>query len=252
MTLRITAVLAIALTIFGGRRAGAVGEQVGRIRGRVVEAGAGTPLQAAIVVVSSSAMIGGARSALTDKNGRFEITNLPPGTYAIEVSYEGTVPFRRTAVVGMGQATPVDIAWSLEQTNVETVAVFERKPLTKPDSTQTGSGFTADVMNRLPTGRSYQSVAQLVPGVSGGANPNIKGGLNLNNRYLIDGLDVTDPVTGTFATNLSFDSTQAVEVLTGGMDAQYNSLAGVINTVSLKGSGEFHSNASFYFNHSKL
>ena len=48
-------------------------------------------------------------------------------------------------------------------------------------------------MNRLPTGRSYQGVAALVPGVSGGANPNIKGGFFRSNRYLFDGLDVTDP-----------------------------------------------------------
>jgi hypothetical protein len=244
--------LCLAVLVATARPAAAVGEQVGRIRGRVFDAGSGAPLRSATVIVRSPAMIGGARVVLTDDKGRFEITNLPPGRYAVEVSYEGTLPITRTALVVTGQATPMEIGWSLEQSGVETVAVSERRPLTKPDSTQTGTVLDADVLRELPTGRSYQSVAQLVPGVSGGANPNIKGGLNLNNRYLIDGLDVTDPVTQTFATNLSFDSTQGVDVMTGGMEAQYNSLAGIINTLSLRGTGEFHANASFYVNHSRL
>ena len=60
-------------------------------------------------------------------------------------------------------------------------------------------------MNRLPTARSYQGSAQLVPGVSGGANPNVKGGFFRSNRYLVDGLDVTDPVTNTFSMNIPFE-----------------------------------------------
>ena len=39
---------------------------------------------------------------------------------------------------------------------------------------------------------------------------------------------------------------------TGGMDAQYNALGGVINVLTMGGSDEFHATASIYANHYKL
>jgi hypothetical protein len=155
-------------------------------------------------------------------------------------------------VVRQGETAPLNVAWSVEAAGAETVSVVEPRPITRPDTAQTGTVLSSDTLNRIPTGRSYQGAAQLVPGVSGGANPNIKGGLLIQNRYLIDGLDITDPVTGTFSTNLNFDSIGSVQVITGGMPAEYNSLGGVINVITLAGSDELHASASIYANHHKL
>src|SRR5262249_28720164 len=126
---------------------------------------------------------------------------------------------------------------------------------TKPDSTQTGSVLTADTQSRVATGRSYQSIALQTAGVAdaaGTGNPTVKGSMLLHNRYLIDGLDITDPVTNTFSANLNFDSIGSVEVLTGGMEAQYNSLGGVINVVTTGGSNEWHVDSSVYVNNTKF
>jgi outer membrane receptor for ferrienterochelin and colicin len=76
--------------------------------------------------------------------------------------------------------------------------------------------------------------------------------MELHNRYLVDGLDITDPVTNTFSSNINFDSIASVEVLTGGMEAQYNSLGGVFNLITNAGSDEWHVDASFYVNNSNL
>jgi hypothetical protein len=151
-----------------------------------------------------------------------------------------------------GETAPLNISWLPEDTGVQTITVSEPRPIAKPDSAERGTSLAADTMSRVPTGRSYQSVAQFIPGVTGGANPNIRGGLSIQNRYLVDGLDITDPVTGTFSTNLSFDSIGSVQVLTGGMEAQYNSLGGVIDVITSGGSEDFHINSSFYLNHQKL
>ncbi|HEX8818409.1 MAG TPA: hypothetical protein VF794_00670, partial [Archangium sp.] len=62
----------------------------------------------------------------------------------------------------------------------------------------------------------------------------------------------TDPVTNTFSANINFDSVASFAILTGGMEAQYNSMGGVINLVSAQGSDEFHVDASLYGNHYKL
>ena len=83
-------------------------------------------------------------------------------------------------------------------------------------------------------------------------DPNIKGATLLHNRYLVDGLDITDPVTNTFSANINFDSIASVEVLTGGMEAQYNSLGGIINLISVGGGNDWHFDSSFYINNQAL
>jgi Carboxypeptidase regulatory-like domain len=247
----VASLLVLLAALTPPRRAGAIGEQTGRIKGIVSDAQSGARLPGATVSASSPAMIGGARSVLTDESGRYELDNLPPGVYRLEISYPETVPNVRTVVVQPGVATQVNVAWSVESGTTESVRIVERTPLTRPDSTQAGALLRYPSLNKLPTSRSYQGVTQQVAGVAPDPNPRdtnpiIKGGLNLHNHYLVDGLDVTDPVTGTFSTNLTFDSIEAVDVLTSGMEAQYNSLGGVINVITLSGSDEAHVNASAY------
>jgi hypothetical protein len=243
--------VAVAAGVLAPSPALAVGEQTGRIRGVVTNLESQEVLPGVMVVASGPALIGLPRTTMTTDQGRYEIASLPPGTYSVEFSYPGTVPLARAVTVRLGEAVSLNVAYGLQRQEVESVQLTERQ-LTKPDSAQTGVVRDSESFNRLPTGRSYQTIAQQVPGVSGGANPNIKGGTSRHNKYLIDGLDVTDPVTSTFAMNLTFDSTQAVDVITGGMDAEYNALGGVINVISRGGSDDFHSLASVYANHQKL
>ncbi|MEN9634036.1 MAG: hypothetical protein RL077_2440 [Verrucomicrobiota bacterium] len=48
-------------------------------------------------------LVGAQRSALTDREGRFNLNNLKPGTYQLEVIYSGLDPATRTVVVTAGQ-----------------------------------------------------------------------------------------------------------------------------------------------------
>ena len=73
--------------------------------------------------------------------------------------------------------------------------------------------------------------------------------MDSHNRYLVDGLDITDPVTNTFSANINFDSIESIEVMTGGAEAQYNSLGGTINLITAAGGNEWKISASQFFNH---
>jgi hypothetical protein len=260
LSLRLPLSLALGLPVAAGlamlvaapHAAFAVGEQTGRVRGVVTNNETAQPLEGVQVDATGPALIGGALTTMTDSKGRFELQSLPAGAYKLSFSYPGTVPSIRTVEVRQSEAVRLNVAYALTASAVDTVAVVGGRQLTRPDSAQTGSVKEIDNLNKLPTGRSYQTVAQQVPGVSGGANPNVKGGTSAQNHYLIDGLDVTDPVTNTFAENLTFDSMSSLDVITGGMDAEYNALGGIINVVTRGGSDKFHLSTVFQFNHQKL
>jgi outer membrane receptor protein involved in Fe transport len=236
-------------------KAHAVGEQNGRISGVITDKLSAAPLPGATVKVKSSALIGGPRTVKTADDGSYELIALPPGTYEVELSYEGAKPLRRKVVVRQGETFPLDIAWSIEMAEKEVTVIVEERKMTRPDTTQTGTVLTADTQARVATARTYQSITQQVAGVSfnnGQGNPNIKGAMDAHNRYLVDGLDITDPVTNTFSSNINFDSIASVEVLTGGAEAQYNSLGGVINLITAAGGNEWHIDSSLYVNHQSL
>ena len=73
--------------------------------------------------------------------------------------------------------------------------------------------------NKIPMARSYLNLIGQAPGVVGTGNVNSHGGLTSNNQFLMDGVDTTDPTTGTFGTNLAFETIQEVVVQTSGVSA---------------------------------
>ncbi|HNO67647.1 MAG TPA: carboxypeptidase regulatory-like domain-containing protein [Pseudomonadota bacterium] len=227
----------------------AIGELDGRLAGVITDKVSGAPLPGARIRVSGSRLIGGPRTVATDDDGSYQIGALPPGSYDVELSYEGAKPLRRKIVIRQGESFPLSIAWSIEELSESTKVIVEERKLTHPDSTQTGTVLTSDQTARVATSRRYQDVAQQVAGVSGGSNPNIKGAMDSHNRYLVDGLDITDPVTNTFSANINFDSIESIEVMTGGAEAQYNSLGGTINLITAAGGNEWKISASQFFNH---
>jgi hypothetical protein len=254
MTRVVCALLLLAAAIVPGT-AFAVGEQNGRIKGLITEATSGAPLGGADITVSGPALIGGPRALQSNDDGTYEIPELPPGVYDVEVSFGGTNPARRRVKVRQDETAPLNIAWSIELKEVQTYHVVEELHLTRPDSTATGTVLGADTEARLATQRNYPDVLNQVAGVTttpGKAIPNIKGGNRLHNRYLVDGMDITDSVTNNFSQQVNFDAINSIEVLTGGMEAQYNSLGGVINLNTAAGSDKLHIDSSFYFNSDKL
>jgi hypothetical protein len=232
----------------------AVGEVYGRLGGTITEAQTGAPVPGATVTVSSKALIGGPKTVTTDDTGHYDVADLPPGSYTVEVSYSGVKPIKRRVVIRQGELAPLDVQWSAELAEAEVTVVVEERHMTRPDSTQSGTVITLDQSNKVATNRSYQDIASQVAGVNAvtGGNPSVKGGNLMANRYLVDGLDITDPVTNTFSANMNFDSIASIDVITGGMEAQYNSLGSVINVITAGGSDDWHVDASFYLNNNNF
>ena len=139
----------------------------------------------------------------------------------------------------------------------ETYVIKAARPVVDVTRATTGESLSDEYLEAVPLpGRSYQSVAGMTravtnrrnPSGSGAGNPSISGGAHFNNTYLVDGMSVTDPVTHTFGTNFNFDSMADVQIMTGGIGAEYSdTLGGVINMVTKSGGNKLTLDASLYY-----
>jgi len=229
------------------------GEQVGQIRGRVAEATTDLPVPGA-TVKATSPNLGDARVVATDDNGDFLIPSLPIGHYTVTISLPGVKPITRAILVDPGVTSPLEISWSPEMAEVETTTVVEQRPVTNPDSSQTGAVVSYDLQKYIPGSRDFRSLVEQVPAVRLGVrSPVVNGGRETDNRYLVDGLETTDPIERSmFRQRISVESVEALQVITGGFSAEFNSMGGVINTITKEGSDEWHGGASSYVTHSAL
>jgi TonB family protein len=85
-------------------RAGA--QPSGIISGVVLDATTQAPLAGALITARSPALMG-EQSAVTDDGGAFEMTMLPPGSYALAVQHEGFLPFSPEGLVVRGRRIKV-------------------------------------------------------------------------------------------------------------------------------------------------
>lgn len=218
----------------------------GTIKGTTVDEG-GLPIPGVLVSIKSENMMG-AKQMETDGEGRFFFPELPPGKYDLTAEKAGFARIVRTELsVNIGRNTILTVEMPLQEAGEE-IVIEESSPVVDTESSQRGSVLTKEFLERIPAGRSYQSAAQLAAGVTGGANPNIGGASYNENTYLLDGVNITDPVTGTFSLNFNFDAIEQVEVLTNAFDPEYGyNLGGAINVVTETGGNvlEFETNAYY-------
>ncbi|MEC8278347.1 MAG: TonB-dependent receptor, partial [Myxococcota bacterium] len=206
----------------------------GNIKGVVVDDG-GLPVPGVVVTVTSDNLMG-ERQGQSDANGQYIINELPPGSYKLVASRPGFSKYvRPTVVVRIGQNAIINIIMNVDEAGAE-IVVEESRNVIDTESGNQGSVLTKEFLQRIPAGRSYQAAAQLAAGVTGGANPNIAGASSNENTYMVDGINITDPVTGTFSLNFNFDAIEQLQVLTSAYDPEYGqNLGGSINIVTDSG-----------------
>lgn len=221
----------------------AQGFQVGGIAGLVTDQTGGA-LPGVTVTVTHTER-GTSRTEVTDAQGRYRIASLPLGAYRVEATLEGFAPTRLTgARVEADKTTTIDLTMSLAAAS-EAITVTAEAPVVDPTNTTTTARLSTEEYEKAPIGRSYQSITAFAPGVSrAGSNPNVNGALTAGNQYLFDGVDITDPTTGTFGANLNFEAIQEVNVMTTGVSAEYGRATGaVISVITKSGTNDFEGSA---------
>jgi len=239
--------LSVSAALLLASPAAQAAEVTGQLGGVIVDAD-GLPVPG-VVLTMSSPSLQGSRAVESNDDGEFVALGLPPGEYRIEATKPGFQTAAVSVRVFTGRSSRIELQMNLAVAGEEMIIV-DQKPSVDVTSTRTGVVLTKEMMRDIPNpGRDYQGATQLSPGVVGGGNPNMRGGTFTSNQYYIDGVNSTDPLTGTFSSNLNFDAIEELQVITGGMDAEYGrALGGAVNIVTRSGSNDFEGDVQFLYN----
>jgi len=138
---------------------------LGAIAG-VVKDASGAVIPGATVEASSPSLIEKVRTAVTDDQGQYKITALRPGMYSVTFSLTGFSTVKREGVELTAAFTATVNAELRLGSLEETITVSGRSPIVDVQNTIQQRAITADVIEAIPSGRTFQSLAQLIPGVS--------------------------------------------------------------------------------------
>ena len=267
-TLACAVMVAIAAMLTAARPVAAQVTATGTIE-IAVQDQAGLPLPGVTVSAQAADSVT-KRETVTDDQGRAVLVGLAPSAnYVVTAQLTGFTPARNENVlVRSGQTASLTIGLKVGGLT-EQVQVTADSPTVDVGTATTGQDITLQLTESLPTGRSYQSYLQLVPGVMPDdpqtpGNPAAKSGLNYSdiagnlgvssdNFYYVNGVNITDPVTGTFGANLNTEIIQEQKVLTGGIPAEFVGSAGLLSSVVTKsGTNNYNGSVNYFFQNSDL
>lgn len=226
----------------------AFAQTTGRIDGRVVSED-GEALPATLTL--SSPGLQGAKVEVAGTDGKFRFLGLPVGTYKLVAQLDGYSTVETSGLV-VRLDKSINVQVEMSSAIQETITVTsDSSALIDQLSTTSGASFSADLVKNLPVQRSALSLAFAAPGVVDGGlgdNPTMGGASAAENRYVVDGLDTTDPAFGTIGTSFPVEFIKEVEIKTGGYEAEYGgALGGVLNVVTKSGGNVTSFDAFAYY-----
>ena len=231
---------------------------MGRILGSVSDA-SGAAVAGATVFITD-VQRGSGRTVVTDASGNYAAPELQPGVYKVRAEAKGFKAVERVNIlVEVAGDLRVDISLPTGQVS-ETVVVEAEVPLVNSTSATLGGTLSNAEINDLPlSGRNYENLLQLRPGVmrypGGGFSTTSANGLRAeDNAYFIEGLFNSEPysgqaivngsgVAGDSATILPIDAIQEFN-LQQNPPAEYGWKPGAVVNVGLKsGTNRLHGTA---------
>src|SRR5687767_8206907 len=168
----------------------------------VVRDTSGAVIPGVTIEAASPALIEKVRTAVSDGNGQYRITELRPGTYTVTFTLTGFNTVRREGIELSGTFVANVNADMRVGALEETITVTGAAPVVDVQSARQETVLDRQIVRDLPTSRSYFALAVLIPGMVtsqrdvGGTSLNqagnytIHGGRNGDGRILIDGVTV--------------------------------------------------------------
>jgi hypothetical protein len=203
-------------------------------------------------------MIEKTRTAVTDGDGQYRLTQLPPGTYTVTASLTGFTVVKREGVEVSGSGViAINLAMRVG-TVAETITVTGETPIVDTQSARRQSVLSNETINTLPATRTYGALLAALPGlqVQGNGSAAItpfmamftaNGGRANEGRMMIDGLPVAASFNGGGVSTFIYDTPNAdeMQVLVSGALGEAENGGPQVNIVPKAGGNTFKGSA-FY------
>lgn len=215
----------------------------GTVVGTASDAQTGAKLSGVNVALSGPALGARKLTTVTDANGYYTFTAVPPGSYVVVANLVGY----REATISELQVTQditSTVDFKLAQQAKEETAKQVVAPFIKKSTPQTTHVVTArqEQLTRGQPNNLYQygGIVFGQPGVTTdpGGYPHFRGSAEDKIGYMIEGIPVTDPNLNLFATSISTIGLSRLQLSTGAISPEYGgALGGLVNHV-VKTGGE--------------
>ena len=252
---RVTSTIAILLAVASPTLAQV---QTGSILVRVAdEQKAAVPGVA--ITISSSALVAGTATGVSDTGGAYRFPSLPPGTYQVKAELQGFQGVVQDGVnVQVGQTVALDFNLRVA-TLAETVTVTGSSPIIDTTSANTSVNLSEQLLQGTPGGRDIWALVEYkvpsllitrpdVGGTSGGLQGtyNARGTTSAQNSQYLNGINVGDPAAiGAAGFYYDFDAFEDIQVSTGAHDITVPTSGVFLNMVTKSGSDAWHGRGTF-------
>src|SRR5437588_213051 len=239
----------------------------GRISGTVKDTNGSAIPDANVTITNAATNL--VRTATTDEDGFYTVTNLPVGTYTILVARDG---FKKAQQAGVVLAADARLTQDM---TLEVGQLTETVQITSGvgETVNTTSGEVArvvdqrQVQNLALNGRNYMQLVTLVPGAvildedqlalttslsisQAAINGNRP---NYNSLPVDGGFNMDSGSNNSQINNVGIDFIQEVKIQTSNFSAEYGRNAGAaINIVTRAGENKIHGSAFEFFRNDKL
>lgn len=216
--------------------ADAQAQTTGAIEGVITVKGTGETLPGVNVIMRGTTF-----GASTDFDGYYKIEKIRPGEYTIEISYIG---FERVILTGIavraGETTRLDRALAeVVITSDEEVVVVGEAPIFDVEKSNSSVSISRSDIEAAPVRRVEDAVSLQAGVIRDPTGLYIKGGRANETGFLIDGVSAQDPLAGTgLGLDLGANSFSAVEVVTGGVGAEYGDVTSGVISVRTRDGGD--------------
>jgi hypothetical protein len=228
------ALVAFATTAFAG--------ETGSISG-VIKDGTGAPVPGATVTITGAQA---PRNTVSGPGGAFRFVVLLPGNYVVTAELKGLGTASQKVLVTVDNDSQLSLV--LVQTAKAEIVVTGAVTEIDKKASEVNFNYTDTTIKDLPLSRTYQGLLKMVPGAaddtSGIGDVSVSGGTRQDNKYLLDGVNITNPGYG----NLGVDTNQLdvadFNVKKAGISAEFGRTSGAMfNAVTKSGTNEIAGSA---------
>src|SRR5437763_8658174 len=121
----------------------------GALTGTVSQAGANLP---GVTVTIASPAMQGTRTTVTNENGDYNFSAIPPGQYKVTFSLSGLTDVVKNTNVNLGETTRLDA--DMKMSAVAEAVTVTANQATVMEAPQTDSYYNQATVNRLPMARN--------------------------------------------------------------------------------------------------